>query len=293
LNTLGFFKSNNTFSYIQKPFLLWILFLLPAAVFAQQKTEDQDTAQQVVVSGKVVSQQDLEPLSYVHVMVLNSNKGAVTDEEGRFELVANESDTLLFSRVGFEKVALNLLETPEKSLQFMLVVMPTRPVTLREVVIYANHPLLRYKGQPIKVPGVDSYDGPRIEPPAVTSKIGPRFDNSGGVPVAGMGITYEGVITALAAQFSKKEKEKKKYLELIEKDAERKAYEMIRNRKINVPLVKRVLDVDEEQAQSFMEHFNPSKQFVLGASEYDMILAIMNSYKEFERIRKAIEPQDD
>lgn len=271
--------------------LLLALCVCPSSVWAQQSQQSQDSVRRVSVSGKVVSQQNLEPLAYVHVMVLNSDEGTVTDEEGRFELEAFDNDTLLFSRVGFEKVAMNLLETDEQSLQFMLVVMPDHPITLQEVIVYARHPLMRPRRERMDVPGVNSYRGPRIEPEAVTSKFGPTIDNSGAVPVAGMGVTYEGVITAIASRFSKKEQEKKKYLELIEKDAERRAYQMIRNRKINLPLVKRVLELDTEEAEAFLDYFDPSREFVLRASEYDMIVALLRAHKNFDRVQRAINPE--
>ncbi len=60
------------------------------------------------VSGTVISEEGL-PLPGVNVVVKNSNKGTLTDFDGKYSLEANIGDTLVFSYVGFttEEVIIN------------------------------------------------------------------------------------------------------------------------------------------------------------------------------------------
>lgn len=53
------------------------------------------------------------PVDGVSVMVKNSNRGALTNSKGRFSLSANELDTLVISRVGYENKEMLASQIPE------------------------------------------------------------------------------------------------------------------------------------------------------------------------------------
>ena len=58
-------------------------------------------AQEITVSGKVISSLDGGELPGVSVRINNSGEGTVTDIQGNYSLTASESDTLLFTFIGF------------------------------------------------------------------------------------------------------------------------------------------------------------------------------------------------
>lgn len=69
-----------------------------------QKEEEQVveiTDQGVTVSGKVVDENN-EPLVGANVIIKGTSSGTVTDIEGNFRLSANETDTLIFSFIGYD-----------------------------------------------------------------------------------------------------------------------------------------------------------------------------------------------
>lgn len=60
-------------------------------------------AQDIRVSGRVISSTDKEPLIGVTVKVSGSSAGAVTDLDGRYTLNAGRNTTLSFSMVAFKR----------------------------------------------------------------------------------------------------------------------------------------------------------------------------------------------
>jgi hypothetical protein len=76
--------------------------LLPFFATAQQKVAWQNTKHDLVqFSGIAVEGDSLKPIPYTSVIVKNSNRGTVSDYFGYFSFVAQESDTIEFSAIGF------------------------------------------------------------------------------------------------------------------------------------------------------------------------------------------------
>lgn len=88
-----------------KGFLL-LLFMstLPHSVFALDKEHKRVSnfkLQQQKVSGVITDEANL-PLPGVSVLVKGTNKGTVTDFDGKYSIIANKGDVLIFSFIGFK-----------------------------------------------------------------------------------------------------------------------------------------------------------------------------------------------
>lgn len=59
-------------------------------------------AQNVTVTGKVISQEDDQPLPGVSVMIKGSNSGTVSDRDGNYSIAVAKGNTLVFSFLGME-----------------------------------------------------------------------------------------------------------------------------------------------------------------------------------------------
>jgi len=60
----------------------------------------QGVAQDATVTGTVVAASDNTPVPGVSVTIKGTTRGTVTDSDGRFSLMANASDVLVFSFIG-------------------------------------------------------------------------------------------------------------------------------------------------------------------------------------------------
>lgn len=87
-------------------------------------------SQSVTVTGKVVSQEDGNPIPGVNVVIKDTSIGTTTDADGNYTLSAAEDATLVFSFIGFQTV-----EVPVNSRQVIDVSLPGDTQTLEEVVV--------------------------------------------------------------------------------------------------------------------------------------------------------------
>jgi len=56
---------------------------------------------QELIKGIVLDSATFKPLPYVNVRVKNQNRGTTTDLQGNFGIIANQTDTLVFSFIGY------------------------------------------------------------------------------------------------------------------------------------------------------------------------------------------------
>jgi len=83
----------------------------------------------------VVRNEYLQPLQFVHILILNKSRGTISDTRGVFSFVVEPRDTILFSAVGFKRTGVVI---PDTLLSFnypMDVVMQTDTIEIREVII--------------------------------------------------------------------------------------------------------------------------------------------------------------
>ena len=59
---------------------------------------------QQIVKGIVVDSASFAPLAFVNIQLKNTHQGTATDSKGNFGILAKESDTLVFSLVGYERL---------------------------------------------------------------------------------------------------------------------------------------------------------------------------------------------
>jgi hypothetical protein len=100
-------------------FLIFILVTLSTFCNAQK-----------VIKGIVVDSATFTPLPYVNIQLKSSPKGTSTDSEGNFSILASERDTLLFSLVGYERLALPLFDYEPSVIRLAEKVTQLKPITI-------------------------------------------------------------------------------------------------------------------------------------------------------------------
>ena len=81
-----------------------------------------------------VRDESLQPLSFVHIGIEGTNKGTLSDREGKFTLLAHPDDTLRFSCVGFKTLRLEIPETESRVVLYD-VIMEEDTIQLEEVIV--------------------------------------------------------------------------------------------------------------------------------------------------------------
>ena len=83
----------------------------------------------------VVRNEYLQPMQFVHILILNKRRGTISDTRGMFSFVVQPHDTILFSAVGYKRTGLIIPDTLESFNYPVDVIMETDTIEIREVII--------------------------------------------------------------------------------------------------------------------------------------------------------------
>ncbi|MEL6865076.1 MAG: carboxypeptidase-like regulatory domain-containing protein [Bacteroidota bacterium] len=114
--------------WLQKENGLTVLFLLIAALFATP-------SQAQVAKGKIIDARTREAIPYVHIGIMDKNRGVISHDKGQFQLDISglkADEKVLFSILGYETKQLLVSELQEKELVISL---QAKTYALQEVVV--------------------------------------------------------------------------------------------------------------------------------------------------------------
>jgi hypothetical protein len=212
------------------------------------------------------------PLAYVNIVNYKGRTGTASDENGSFRIFANEGDTILFRYMGFENARLTIpdetkpiypihIYLKEDTLQLTGVTIYNRPRNLTEL----RQAVLNQKVEKPIIADLNLNAKITDLPPA-----GPR-QTLPGMGDPGLTYTISGPITMLYNTFSRRGKSLKKYEELTGKDR----VQAIIDKKYNPQIVKSITGfTSDEEIQAFIKYCNLSSDFLLNASEYEILCSV-------------------
>lgn len=94
-------------------------------------------AQKVVqFSGIIVTGDSLQPVPFVNISVHDSHRGTMSDYFGFFSLVAQETDTIDFSSLGYRPVSFVIPDSLSESKYSLIQIMRSDTIMLDEAVVY-------------------------------------------------------------------------------------------------------------------------------------------------------------
>jgi hypothetical protein len=109
--------------------LLIIIISLLICSLAQSQPE-----KLIQLSG-VVKNEYLQPIQFAHIVIKNKNRGTISDMRGMFSFVVEPKDTVLFTAVGFKRVALVIPDTLSRYHLPVDIYMETDTIWIEEVII--------------------------------------------------------------------------------------------------------------------------------------------------------------
>lgn len=111
--------------------ILLILLLLCVVWIPSPGQKDEKLIQ---LSG-VVRNETMQPMQFVHILILNRARGTISDTRGMFSFVVQPHDTILFSAVGYKRTGLIIPDTLESYHYPVDVIMEEDTIEIREVII--------------------------------------------------------------------------------------------------------------------------------------------------------------
>jgi len=114
------------------------LALLCCNFLSGQSLNEQEIERKVIqLSGIVISGGDsIKPLHYVNIGVKNTSRGTSSDYEGFFSLPVYQTDTIIFSTIGYEKAVLTLPKDISTVKYSIIQTLQKDTIQLPETVIY-------------------------------------------------------------------------------------------------------------------------------------------------------------
>ncbi|MDP3442543.1 MAG: DUF5686 family protein, partial [Ignavibacteria bacterium] len=120
-------KINLIFSHFLKVYLALITVLITVNAYSQP----------TIISGRVIDQENGEPISFVSVVIKNTQIGAFTDSLGRFKLISKEKvDSVSFSSVGYRAKTIGIKQSTNST--ELTVKLKYEQINLSEIQVRPN-----------------------------------------------------------------------------------------------------------------------------------------------------------
>ena len=211
-------------------------------------------------------------ISKAHIINLSTRMGTITNDEGRFEILANKTNIIQISSVGYKTLLYVIPNTEEVQLvKYFTVSIDT--VNLAEAIIYPfPQTLEELKKEFLELSIEDE-----------TPQFDLHLEMAGIVALPQTGAIIHGPFTALYEKLSRSAKLRRKYEALMDYEYRREQASKIYNKELVTKLTG--LNTEQEVAQ-FMNYCEFEPDFVLNSNSYDLYMAIKNCYSQFSLIDK-------
>lgn len=209
---------------------------------------------QKMIKGIVVDSTSLTNLAGVNVKVKNTNRGTSTNASGIFALIVTETDTLIFSSVGYARAVLPVYLEDET----MFVRMREESILLREVII---------KDLGFRI------NQRYVKSPTLTTTKPLKAGSSGGV-----GVNF--------AYFTKLEKEKRKLVRIMADNEKVKIYlDVVNDPDVKAEILNR-FTISEDRFYELLAIFNAKNKEITYSANSALILNSLFSFYENATVRK-------
>lgn len=252
-------------------FAVFLFSLLSLCSFAQ----DQQKAE--TISGTIIDDGTLQPVTGASIININKVKGAVSDHRGNFTVEATANDTLHISLVGYQSIKVRVTNDWIKYHNVTKIPLTPRAYTLEEVVI-------------------NKYNLTGYLP--IDSKLAPVRENYR-YSISGLPAGYEGgenspnafkrVLSSIFNPadllhniFGKKPAEMRRLRDMKKDDAVREALAS----KFDRETLSALLGVSKDEIADILTRCNYSEQFIKDANDLQIMDAISGCYEEYKALNR-------
>lgn len=230
-----------------------LIFLLLITCFAK--------AQHLLIGRTISTSQNGDIVQLASIVNKNTGVKKISNRKGYFSIQVSLLDTMIITAIGYDSVKLIIETKPlNTDKDSILIWMKPNIIQLREEIIYSSNPkrdsLARLAAEYLKSdPLMNNYD--RIL----------KRDRGG----------FNSPLTAIYNQFSKEGKDMAKFEEFILYMEKQKQVD----KRYNPNVIKKYTSLNSLQIEEFMQFCILNKDFILTATEYDLIKAIKDCEVSF------------
>ncbi|WP_299769830.1 carboxypeptidase-like regulatory domain-containing protein [uncultured Dokdonia sp.] len=228
------------------------------------------------INGAVLSSSTDQALQNVNIVNLTNLKGAITNNEGLFEIKAQVDDTLFFSYLGYKtlqvRVSADWVKYGNVKIKMTEVGIALEEVVVQEIQLtgYLEIDAKRipiYNNSRFSISGLNTgYEGGKSQPGAVSKVINAIFNPA----------------DLLYNLFGKKPEQLKKMRKMKEDDKVRNLLEKKFDRETLVAL----LQIDRNDIDAILNNCNYSDNFIVTANDLQILDAISECYEEYRVLQR-------
>lgn len=223
---------------------------------------------QYSLKGKLVDVETSEVIPFAHISNLNLNLRSSSDSSGLFSIPAREGDSLLITNVTYGSLVVVAPAEPESGNRLLFRIAPN-VYELEEVVIKRFPSEYELKQQLLGLQLPEEKGPDMLIPEGYREKP---------VPSENASFNLGSPVSAIASQFSKKERGRAFAAEQKAKEARM----AVIKRKFNREIVQKIINLeDEDQLDAFMQFCVLSEDFLYNASDYEIHKAVLGCLTEF------------
>ena len=209
----------------------------------------------VTISGQVYDKESKLPLPRLMVINKRTGNGTFADSESKFSILARQTDTIIFSAVGFKMKKICLSDSVEKSHFFVSIPLEKLYYALKEVSVFAPRTLNEIDKDIAKLDSI-------------------RARNRNYKDIN----EFESPITYLYERFSKFARSKQKVAMWENEDLKRGVLKDL----FRIYIKHDIMDLTEEEFDAFIKYCNLSESFIKNASQFELVMAIKGKYETFK-----------
>lgn len=220
--------------------------LLPFLVLASQWAG----AQKIIIYGKVKTAGDMTALYSLMIVNKQTNQGQFGAADGHFSMEAQKTDTLLIGAVGFSTMQLTFADSALKNEYHITLTLQPLRFQLHQVEVFAERDLadiekeiqeLGYNERDYQLSGASAFSSP---------------------------------ITFLYQEFSRRERSKRKVMELENDDRRRKLLKELLAKYVHQDIIQ----LEDSEFDDFIDYCEITDVFMQKTHQYDFIMYIKMRY---------------
>jgi hypothetical protein len=224
-------------------FFIWVL--LPIFGFSQ-----------ITIKGIVTEPDSITPMPFVYVINVQSGQGQMSDGNGKFTLSVNQTDSVLFSFVGYLRLKISAKNLLQNNSEESKIVMIETAYKLNQISV-SDFKLKPYERDYMK----------RVINGSKTTIIN----------------SMESPISALYMQFSQKGKEQRKLAKIFEDIFIQEAVA----KKFNAETLRKLTGDEKIDFEKFRKYcFYLSDDFIMNHDGYELYYRIMDCYYRWKEERR-------
>jgi hypothetical protein len=209
---------------------------------------------QVKISGQAFDKENaFLPLPKLMIINKRTNNGIFADAESKFTVIALQTDTLIFSVIGYHTKKVCLKDSALKKQYYIEVSMQKLQYTLKEVSVFGTRSLSDIDKDIAKL---DSTRRSRY------------YREINGL---------ESPITYLYERFSKFGKSKQKVAEWENQDLK---IDILKDL-FRLYVKNDIIDLSEDEFEAFISYCNLSEEFIKTSSQFELVMAIKGKFEAF------------